>query len=218
MRITIRVLLVLIILVPIIAIIQSCEDSLGYDPNVEITKVIKDTVNIDPEDPQTKFITIDKWEILFKEFYQEGRMLLDQKWEFDIANSKILIDTTNKFIRLWLEMDLVNNKNDNAYKNRHDRILAYRLKFAAELYSETIYNLNEKNTGRRWSEVLIRDLRRAGGTNFIIPGGESRSQIILEEINMRAGYLNFIISNDFVKYPYLSTRYFRGTIKLYFKK
>ncbi|MCX7736641.1 MAG: hypothetical protein N2319_07990 [Candidatus Kapabacteria bacterium] len=217
MKITLKILLFSLFVFPFILIIQSCEDSLGYDPNVEITKIIKDTVKIDPEDPQTKFITIDKWDITFKEFYQEGRVLKDQKWDFIILSHKILIDTSNRFPKLWMEIDFANNLPDTDYKNRHDRVLNYRIKLAAELYTETIYNLNEKINERRWSEITMRDLRRAGGVNFIIPGIESRSQIILEEINLRAGYLNFIVSNDFVKYPYLNTRYFRGNIKLYFK-
>lgn len=217
MKITLKILLFSLFVFPFILAIQSCEDSLGYDPNVEITKIIKDTVKIDPEDPQTKFITIDKWDITFKEFYQEGRVLKDQKWDFTILSHKILIDTSNRFPKLWMEIDFANNLPDTDYKNRHDRVLNYRIKLAAELYTETIYNLNEKINERRWSEITMRDLRRAGGVNFIIPGIESRSQIILEEINLRAGYLNFIVSNDFVKYPYLNTRYFRGNIKLYFK-
>lgn len=210
-------LIYIILIFPIVSFIQSCEDSLGYDPNVEITKIVNDTVKIDPDDPQNKFIVIDKWEILFKEFYQEGRMLKDQKWEFKVPFNKILIDTSGDFLKLWMEMDFVNDKPDVDYKNRHDRILSFRLKFAAELYTETIYNLNEKTFERRWSEVTIRDQRRVGDANFIIPGSESRSQIELQEINIKNGYLNFIILNDFIKYPYLSTRYFRGYIKLFFK-
>lgn len=213
----IRLLLFSIIILPLVFIIESCEDSLGYDPNVEITKIIKDTVKIDPEDPQTKFITIDKWDIFFKEFYQEGRMLKDQKWDFTIISQKILIDTSDKFLKLWMEIDFTNKLPDTEFRARHDRILNFRIKFAAEIYTETIYNLNEKTNERRWSEITMRDLRHAGGANFIIPGSESRSQIIIEEINLIAGYLNLIVTNDFVKYPYLNTRYFRGTIKLYFK-
>ncbi len=217
MKNKIKYLLFILTIVLIFSITQSCKDSLGYDPNVEITKIIKDTVNIDPEDPQTKFINIDKWDISFKEFYQEGRMLKDQKWDFAVPFHKILIDTSNQYIRLWMEMDFVNNKPDIEYSNRKDRVLNFRIKFVAELYTETIYNLVEKTNERRWSEITIRDLRKAVGANFIIPGSESRSQFFLEEINLRAGYLNFIITNDFTKYPYISTRYFRGTIKLYFK-
>lgn len=207
----------MIIIIPIVIFIQSCEDSLGYDPNVEITKIIKDTVKIDPDDPQNKFITIDKWEITFKEFYQDGRVLKDQKWDFTIAFNKILIDTSNQFLRVWMEIDFVNNKPDIDYKDRRDRVLSFKIKLAAELYTETIYNLNERMSERRSSEIVMRDQRRAGGVNFIIPGSESRSQVILDEINLRSGYLNFVVSNDFVKYPYLNTRYFRGIIKLYFK-
>ncbi len=218
MRLIFRFLLFIIVTIPIVTFIQSCEDSLGYDPNVEITKIIKDTVKIDPDDPQNKFITIDKWEILFKEFYQDGRMLKDQKWDFTIPSNKILIDTSNEYLRLWMEIDFVNNKSDIDYKHRHDRVISFRIKLAAELYTETIYNLNENINERRWSEIIMRDQRRVGGVNFIIPGSESRSQIILDEINLTEGYLIFVISNDFIKYPYLSTRYFRGYIKLYFKK
>lgn len=218
MRKFIKYLLWLTFFSPIYLIFHSCEDSLGYDPNVDVTKIIKDTVKIDPNDPQTKFINIDRLEVVFKEFYQVGRLLKDERWDFNITFQKILIDTSTKFPRLWLEIDFLSNKTDNDCRHRHDRVLNYSIKLAAEIYTETIYNLNDKNKERRWSMIMMRDMRRGGGTNFIIPGGESRSQIILDEINFRAGYFNFSISNDFSKYPYLSTRYFRGNIKLIFKK
>jgi hypothetical protein len=204
--------------------IYSCDSSLGYDPNVQITKLNKDTTDNLPD--TTKIITnfnVDS--IKFVDFqegiHRQGHDLPPHDvivWVPRILRKNIVIDTSGIYTKLWMYLDIYSPDQDIdlKYKGVLDRVFKFKLNFAAVL-NKLNYNLDDIEKNNHWFELSIKSMPYQF---TIFNGSQLNSQILFLEENRDLGYIKLFLEgiHSDMMIPKLKVEKFSGFIWIYYKK
>jgi hypothetical protein len=200
-------------------IIYSCDDSLGYDPNVKITKINVDNGddNENPFPPQ-KF-KVDSIQYLFKEVDNISGSYWDKyfEWKHRIIKSEFFLDTSHADLELWIELEMENNQLDKEHldSGRVDRVTRFELLFNAPLTGPSFWLMN-KQKDRRWLKLYIRNMEH--NKEYEYNGSELWGpSLFISENNRSKGQLKLILSTDIRTKDKLRVEKFFGYINLFYK-
>jgi hypothetical protein len=208
--------------------IYSCDSSLGYDPNVQITKINKDTTSNSPDSSNKEVIfNLDsirfdgfKETVFIKQDHEPQppkRILLD--WNYYVVSKNIRIDTSDTDTKLWIDLDLINKDPDNApkYKDIIDRVVSFNLSFAAVLNTQ-IFKLDDPSKNTRWFELSVKGLQQNNNGTF--NGSQIPSQMVILENNREIGYIKILLESIPLEnlHNNIKIEKFSGFIWLYYKK
>lgn len=199
--------------------LYSCKDSLGYDPNVQIYPLIKDTVQIPPGGNDTAItkVTIDSLKILLKEQYKANNRLFYFYWEGKIVNKEIILDTAAKANFLWFSLAMQTTKTDREFTNdyRWDWVKEFEIKFAANAEQQSIVLDKDKADNRWFSLTLKKSSHMMDIYTYSKFELNSQVSIIDHDFEKKTIKISFISTLP-VNAPFF-TKQFTGVITLYYK-
>ena len=210
----------IVILTALLAIgISSCGNSLGYDPNVNITRIGQVSTDTSSDTTKTsKVYQVDSVDFIgFKETLQIMQRKEDLEWVFRVLSKNIKIDTSGSAIKLWLNLSLLNPLPDQNYRNRGitDRVVKFDLIFAGTL-NEQMYRLDDATANKNWLELFIKYMPNDKTKSF--NGSQIRSDLVIKENNRQKGLINMYLDVG-ISDMNLETRVrrFTGNIIIYYK-
>ena len=227
-------IILLISVICVLTLIYSCKDSLGFDPNVVITSITKDTVTT-PTNPPDSAFSVDSLRYNFNEVtflkrdpapHREAKAFIFS-WPCRFTKKDMVIDTGSKpYISLdWFVESNINYK-DYAGSGRVDRIAAFHLVFAKEISQNTLYSLDKDIEHKEWIEVELNsfpDMRKPMVKKSYYGNGQTK-----EKVNAQIRIIDFDKANRFLKLSldillpddpfkyYYQTKNLSGTIIIFF--
>lgn len=213
-------IITLIFIVGIISsMLNSCKDSLGYDPNVQILPLIKDTVQIPPKGNDTAItkVTIDSLKIVLKEQYKTSKNTYYFYWIGRITQKEIILDTAAKANFLWFSLAMQTSRSDKDFTDdyRWDWVKEFEIKFAAIAEQQSIVLDREKVDNRWFSMTLKKSSHMEKTYNYNKTELNTQLNIIDHDFDKKMIRLSFISSLP-VDAPFF-TKQFTGSITLYYK-
>lgn len=165
--------------------LNSCENSLGYDPNVEENQV--DNGNIKVEDTtETAFEPI-LTNFDFVEIYNIGGYRSDI-WRYETKTNLVRVDTSSGRALVWLYLSLETPLTDEYYRNmqRRDYFKKFELAFAGAVADKIdprrpqIFVLDGNPDSRQKIRFVVRKLfpNSQLGNDIALNGDAARSLII----------------------------------------
>lgn len=197
--------------------LNSCKDSLGYDPNVEIQEIIKDTIDILPDDSNIhNEIIVDSTKYICREIVKINNSTSDYFWE-GLATKKVFkIDTSYNQFFVWIDWEMSSKAKDTDYLNtqRLDRVTNFQLNFAASLKSRE-YSLQNNRESRRWFALNIKKIRE--NLNYNYHSNMMRSNLQILELDQRRGVLKMFIISELPPHSPFQIRRFEILLEIFFK-
>lgn len=207
----------IIFIVAFIIANYSCEDSLGYDPNVTINEIIKDTTDVSPSDTakQTVF-KVDSINSYFKEYVKFGYGHKEYNWFGKTVKKSIRLDTSNNKTILWLDWHVESLLNDNDYRGtgRIDRVNRFELQFEAILDSRT-YELNLDKQLKR--KLIVEFVRMKSGPTLRVEPSQYHAQFFVVRNDRKEGILTMMFVVDIKPGIPLQVKRFDGLIHIHYK-
>jgi hypothetical protein len=212
--------ILLIIMIIILSLgIYSCESSLGYDPKVNITKIVNPTGTGDNDDttkPARPF-KVDSVRMDFKEFIRMAGME-PFSWQARVITKNIKLDTSTSDTKIWMDLALENPTPDQEYKKRgvNEKISKFDLSFEAVLNS-SLYRLDDVEKNKNWFELFIKYFPQNNLISF--NGSQIRADLMLIENKKDLGIITFFLNIEFTE-NIRNTRVakFNGNISIFYKK
>lgn len=201
----------------LIMFLNSCKDSLGYDPNVEIQEIIKDTIDIPPDDSNTgNTIKVDSIKFTFREIVKINNFITDFSWDGLAIKKEFKIDTANNQTSIWIDWEMESKARDTDYINtrRLDRITSFELNFAASLNSRE-YLLQKSRESRRWFAINIKKIRDDNIYNY--HSNMMRSHLQILELDRRRGIIKMFIVSELPPQSPLQIRRFEILLEVFYK-
>jgi hypothetical protein len=197
--------------------LNSCQDSLGYDPNVSITPIGKDTTLLPPDDDQTPTLfTIDSVKTSFKEIIRIRHGYKTYHWFGQTVMKQIKFDTSNSKKKLWIKWAMISKNKDSDYMPiRIDRVVGFEIAFAAILQARA-FNLDLDKESRRWFSLKIKRIRTQKIYEF--DRKDLDAKITFVENDKQEGVLKFLLSASIPLHAPFQTKKFEGLVELYYKK
>jgi hypothetical protein len=204
--------------------INSCDSSLGYDPNVQITKINKDTTDKLP-DTNTIITNYNVDSVRFVNFqegiHRQGHDLPPHdivNWTPRVLSKNITIDTSEVYTKLWMDLDLDSPDwdTDLKYIGVKDRVVRFKLNFSAVLNKPT-FPLEDTEKNNRWFELSVKTMPDRITT---FNGNQLKSQIVFMEENRDLGYIKLFLEglSSNMMGPKMKVEKFTGFIWIYYKK
>ncbi len=199
------------------AFLNSCQDSLGYDPHVNINPIGKDTTLLPPDDGNKPTVyIIDSIKASFKEVIRRRHRYYTFKWSGVTERKLIKFDTSNSKKKLWIEWTMKSKSKDSDYQPlRIDRIVGFEMKFAALLQTRT-FLLDMNKDSRRWMMLKIKRTRTQKVFKF--EQKSIKSKIIFIENDKQKGILKFMLSAQLPFHQPFQTKRFFGLVEIHYKK
>ena len=201
----------------VLAGFYSCDDSLGYDPNVESTLLEKD-INI--EEPDTSdnsgnpdpelTVKIDSISYQFYETIRPGWINFDWKYSSD-NDVKLMLDEEDR-LYLQLSVKLNNTNTDRELENRYDYISYFEMDFMSEVKT-TAFALDKGSTSNRWAYIEITKLP---DSKYQYNGSTLRYTPILNMTHDDEKHIITCQIHVFLKKNYFHTEDFGGLIHVYY--
>ncbi len=202
----------------IVVILSSCQDPLGYDPNVSVSKIGQDTIIAPPDTATTHtIITIDSINASFKEYFIYHMRLREHKWTGKTTRRKILLDTAGVNNKIWIDWAMVSDVPDEYYLKEHldSKVNNFELIFGAVLQPDAII-LNKDKKSLRWFSL---ELKRFPNQKIYVfnPLNNLNTKIMLINNNKSQGKLTLLLISDLpLRAPFLVKK-FEGLIDIYYK-
>ncbi len=205
------------LIISTLSLLNSCQDSLGYDPNVQIQEVGKDTTVIPPDDKELPTVfDIDSASFFFSETVKYRHSYKNYRWNGRSIRKIFRIDTSKENIKLWINWKMVSTNKDTDYNHmRMDRVVKFELIFAA-IIDKSTFKLDKKPEDQRWFQLSIKSITKDIIYDFQYPRLDASIHFI--EHNREAGMLNFYIVAKPPIYAPVQTKKFEGMVYLYYKK
>lgn len=201
----------------LIAGMVSCEDSLGYDPNVEISKITKDTVkDEEPKDPKNVY-DIEKVELSFYETFNNTRTneLVRERWPFSVRLSDVKIDTLNRRTFISIKLSCLNQYAQNVKDNRYDWVERFSTLIAGYLDEEIIYLPGQLGTRRSFIlDVYSRQHQRLFSFHSSLYNIPPQAMVV--SYDQKNGTIHLKIVVDIPRGNYFQTQKFTGDIHIYY--
>jgi len=197
--------------------LNSCKDSLGYDPNVEIQEIIKDTIDIPPDDSNIhNIIKIDSTKYSFREIVKIDNSTTDFYWEGVAIKKSFKIDTAYNQTLIWIDWEMESKAKDTDYMNtrRLDRVTSFELNFAAALNSRE-YLLQNSRESRRWLSINIKKIRGNNIYNYL--SNMMRSNLQILELDRRRGIIKMFVVSELPPHSPFQIRRFEILFEIFFK-
>jgi hypothetical protein len=197
--------------------LNSCQDSLGYDPNVSISPIGKDTTTLPPDDEQTPTVfTIDSIIGSFKETIRNLHSYKTYRWHGTTVKKEIKFDTSNSKKKLWIKWAMITTNKDTDYiPIRIDRVVGFELVFAAVLHTRS-FDLDLDKDSRRWFLLRIKRARTQKVCAF--DRKDLDAKITFVENDKTNGILKFLLMAKIPLHAPFQTKLFEGFVEIYYKK
>lgn len=202
----------------IVVILSSCQDPLGYDPNVSVSKIGQDTIIAPPDTVTTPtIIKIDSINVSFKEYFMYQMRLREHTWTGKTTRRKILLDTAGINNKIWIDWAMVSNVPDEYYFKEHldSKVNNFELIFGAVLQPDAI-RLNKDKKSLRWFSL---GLKRLPNQKIYVfnPSNNLNTKIMLINNNKSQGKVTLLLTSDLpMRAPFLVKK-FEGLIDIYYK-
>lgn len=203
----------------VLLLLNSCQDSLGYDPNISVNKIGQDTIIAPPDTNQTPtIITIDSVKATFREFAVYHMKLQQNIWTGRTIKRRIMFDTTGPNKKIWIDWSMVSNKSDEYYINMHriDRVYKFEIVFGAVL-QPTSYSLDKDKKALRWFSLVLKKIHNDrfyefNNTNHL------DAKIIFINNDKAEGKLTFMVTANLPIRAMFQVKKFEGLIDVFYKK
>ena len=203
----------------VLLLLNSCQDSLGYDPNTTVSKIGQDTIIAPPDTNETpQIITIDSVSATFREFVIYHRMLKQSVWTGKTIRRRILFDTTGVAKKIWIDWAMVSDKRDADYivQHRIDRVYKFEVLFGAILEPKT-FNLDKDKKAMRWFSLYLKRMSNDKLYEFNT-SNDLDAKIIFVDNDKEEGKLTFLLSASLpIRAPF-QVKKFEGLINIFYKK
>jgi hypothetical protein len=210
-----KTFLIIVIITTGFLAMNSCKDSLGYDPNVEIISLTKDTMTV-PDQPSTKVYMVDSIRYIFNEMGQFGPL---PDWIGKSDYLSLQMDTSSNPFTIYLNWEMRNTKNDNDYMMmRNDYVMGFQLNFVAKL-SKATYILNSDSTHGKWFSLCMRNIHKDHIDYFSsMYNNDLTSQINIVRLDTNLGMLQLYLQSRFRDDIPYNIKGFNGNISIFYKK
>ncbi len=201
-------------------IINNCENSLGYDPNVVVHKIEekigKDTSENEPVNTRFK---VDSVFFSFYEIYPDAfNKTKKLKWFYRTLHKEIYCDTTEEMTHIKLNLKFENKDMTDqfyVYNKVVDRILDFELFFSTQLNPVYFfYPLDDTTPNSKWIKLTAKNLHLQRDYEFT--GASATSHIFLYEENYEKGFIRLSFSVELFNIFKYHNRKFIGYITLFF--
>lgn len=213
----------------IFTIFYACDDSLGYDPNVQV-------IPIYDEDSDTTVVTdsstgggehsfvIDSMKIDFKEYYTlTGKMhdLSVSEWPYRVIRRIVRLDTGQTEPIIFFDITFENDIPDQDYPTRMDRLYSLRMRFLAELKfvgnDPLFFNLLGNSRTNNWLRIILRNIRRHQNL-APLDGEDIRSQMVFYSHDKVNKTINGMLAVDFSFIRGVQTKFLRAAFTVYYNE
>lgn len=200
----------------------ACQNSLGYDPNVNVTKI--STGGTDNPGDTTKPVTVFRADSVRMAFKESIRMpmdaSLDMLWPETVVTKRIKLDTSTTDTKIWMELGVENRNPDNEHRRMgiNERVTKFELYFEGSIKdNEPVYPLDDAIKAKNWFQITTKYMPQNTTNNY--NGSQIRSDLVLVNNDREKGILRLLL-NVSVTDKRLTTRItkFNGTIIIFYKK
>ncbi len=184
------------------AILVSCVDSLGVDP--EYIKIpIPDNVTLG------KYV-INGPQVSFSETSHDGAP--ENKFTHKLSNytfdaGSYKVDTSGNTPIIWIEMDVSYNLDSTIYSNSHTRVHDFYLKLDSAVYGQK-YILNGSEGSSNWFTITI--INDITGKTTTFNGNEIEAEMIFLEYNIEKRTIKCQLTVEFPDKDNLTVVRFSG--------
>ena len=198
-------------------VISSCKDSLGYDPNVQVTEILRDSVIKPPDDNNPRQFVVDSIRTVFNESYKHNGRYFEIPWFPKTINRKIVMDTSAANKMLWIDWTVESNNSDNDYRgmNRMDRVAGFELNFSA-LIENRRFNLDGTRERNRWFKLLMKKFMNGSITEF--SENSLKATLVILDIDRANGTMRIMLESEIPFNAPFQTKRFSGIIDIFYKK
>jgi hypothetical protein len=196
----------------VLAVVQSCEPSLGYDEFGQVDPVDKNDTTKTFIDSTENQYSVEKTE--YTDFIEVMNFEdTELEWKYEITKNVVKIDTTLKNTTIWMDLDFNNPTPVDPDSWHFERIKSFKMKFRGEL-NDDLFILNGKELSGKWFEVTIWKQISDKNSQEVYPA--ILPQVSIDEINTTDGYIAGKISINLEDASSYLKR-FKGKFKLYYE-
>jgi hypothetical protein len=204
---------------------DGCQNPLGYDPNVQITRITQDTTkSSDTLKPTSTIVKIDSVDFDFHEIIMMGHGH-DEKplnWAARVNSLNVILDSNDTNPKISIDLELENPTPDNVYidKDIFYRVTKFDLSFSSS-FTKFAYPLDDAVKEHNWIELDIKSFQPPQMVRTY-NGSQVHDASISFDLDRykEKGYIKAFINVNFEnnQMKFVGVRNFCGFIWFYLKK
>jgi hypothetical protein len=200
-----------------ISLFISCKDSLGYDPNVQVTEIVKDTVLRPPDDNAPTSFVVDSVKASFKESFKVENRFFDIPWLDLTISRKIIMDTSNSDKLIFIDWKVESRNIDDDFRGmrRIDRVVGFEMNFTGILQTRK-FILDDNRDKGNWFKLRIKKFQNQAVNEYT--QNSVNAELSILDIDKVRGVIRLVLVVEIPRNSPIQSKRFSGIIDLFFKK